>query len=116
MNRLMKWTRAGLRLASLGLFQVLALFWIIKLYYCVRGYLTSGVRGVQGALVHGTPFPDDPKEWAHSRSWELVVLRLLVIALITVLLGVIHRRTLAKFWRELVHGPSKKPQPKISKL
>ncbi len=105
MNTLLKWIKEGFRLAGLGLFQILILFWVAKLYYCVHGYFVAGTKGMLGALLHGTPIPPDPREWGHPRL-DLLVIRLAVIALITVTLGVLNRRTLAKFLHELRHGPS----------
>jgi hypothetical protein len=100
MKRLLRRTNEALRLASLGLFQLLVLFWVAKAYYCARGYLTAGRRGALGALMRGTPIPDDPKEWGHPR-WDLLLLRLAGIAAMTVLLGALNRRSLGKLWRQL---------------
>lgn len=58
-----------------------------------------------GALMRGMPTPEDPRDWGQSR-WDLLVVRLTVIALVTIALGVLSRRTLAKFWHELRYGPS----------
>jgi hypothetical protein len=69
-----------------------------------------------GALMRGTcipdgPLPDDPRAWGHPR-WDLQVLRLLAIALITVELGLLNRRTLRGVWRQLRHGPgTDSPKP-----
>jgi hypothetical protein len=105
MSTLLKWTREGLRLAGLGLLQILILFWVAKLYYCAHGYFVGGTRGMLGALMHGMVIPSDLRESGPPR-WDLLVLRLAVIAFITVTLGVVNRRTLAKFCYELRHGPS----------
>ena len=96
------------------MFQLLVMFWILKAFLCVKGYFDSGVTGMLSALAHGglafeRPIPDHPAEWdtwakGHPR-WDLLILRLLTIALVTLALGLLNRRTLRKFWRGLFHGP-----------
>jgi hypothetical protein len=103
MNKLLKWTKEGFRLAGLGLFQFLVLFWIAKAYYCARGYFDAGFRGMLGALLRGTAIPADLKEWDHPRCGFLL-LRPIAIALMTVELGLLNRRTLRKFWSDLRQG------------
>jgi hypothetical protein len=102
-----KWIKKGFRFAGLGLFQILILFWLAKLYYSARGYYVAGTKGMLGALLQGTPVSSDPNDWAHPPRWDLLVMRLVGIAAITVTLGILNRRTLAKFWRDLRHPPSR---------
>jgi len=104
MNKLLKWIKEGFRLAGLALFQFLVLFWIATAYYCARGYLNAGTRGMLGALLRGTVVLHDLDKWDPPRP-GLLLLRPIAIALITVELGLLNRRTLRKFWRELRHGP-----------
>jgi hypothetical protein len=96
--------RKTLQSAGLLLFQLLMFFWIIKLFYCVRGYFVGGTQGMLGALMHGVPLPADPADWGHSH-WGFQAIRLVVIAFITVALGILNRRALAVFWHDLRHGP-----------
>lgn len=105
MNRLTKWPKTGLRVASLGLFALLLLFWLARFFYCVAGYFENGSAGVKSALMrHMQPVPSDPTVWGHPQ-WDQIVLRYAAIACITVLLGFLNRRVLADFWHAVRHGP-----------
>jgi hypothetical protein len=109
MTKLRKWAKEGFRLAGLGLFELLILFWVAKLFYCVRGYFVAGIPGMMAALMHGTPIPADPTDWGHLR-WGILALKLVVIALVTVTMGVLNRSTLAMFWHDFGHRPAKRHQ------
>ena len=110
MNILLEQARKALQFAGLVLFQLLILFWAIKLFYCVRGYFVAGTNGMVAALMHGAPFPADPADWGHPH-WGLQVIRLVMMAFITVTLGIFNRRTIARFWHELFLGPNKTQRP-----
>jgi hypothetical protein len=107
MNRLTNWLKAGLRAASLGLFALLLLFWLARLFYCVAGYFENGSTGLKSALMrHMQPIPSDLNVWGHPH-WDQIALRYVAIACITVLLGILNRRVLADFWHAVRHGPPK---------
>jgi hypothetical protein len=97
------------RLLSLLLFEILALFWVIKAGYCVYGYLTNGISGVREAILRHATNPYNLSEWGRGQPrWDLIAMRYVFIAVLTILLGFANRRTLRKFWEDL-HQP---PQPK----
>lgn len=107
MNRMSKWLKGGVRLASLGLFALLLLFWLARFFYCAMGYFENGATGLRSALMrHMQPIPSDLNVWGHPQ-WEQIALRYAAIALITVLLGIHNRRVLADFWHTIRHGPPK---------
>jgi hypothetical protein len=106
MKILFEQVKKALQFAGLVLFQVLIFFWAIKLFYCVRGYFAAGTNGMIAALMHGAPFPVDPADWGRPH-WGFQVIRLVMIAFITVTLGILNRRTIARFWHELRHGSTK---------
>jgi hypothetical protein len=68
MNGFMRTSSEPGRTAKLLLFQLLVLFWLIKLAYAVKGYFSSGIAGVRSAILHGGPISTDPKVWGHPNG------------------------------------------------
>jgi len=69
------WLKDAPRLASLFIFEILVLFWAIKMGYCVYGYITEGIVGVRAAVLQHMSNPYDPREWVLHKSpphWDLV--------------------------------------------
>ena len=110
-NRVAGWLRDAPRLASLLLFEILGFFWCVKLGYCLYSYFTKGPAGVREAILRHTINPYGPHEWGPPGNprWDIVVMRYALIALLTVVLGLINRRTLRKFWAELWQRPHPRP-------
>ncbi len=96
------------RTAKVVLFQLFALFWLIKLAYVTKAYFSRGLTGARGVIVHGMPIPADPKVWGHAQ-WGLVILRYGTVALLTIALGFFSRRELKQWWLEIRSRRTVKP-------
>jgi hypothetical protein len=107
MSTLLKWLREALRVASQGLLALLFLFWIARLLYCVTGYVNNGTTGLKSAIAaHMQSLPTDLGSRTYPR-WDLIAIKYVVIACVTLLLGILNRRVIADFWHTLRHGPPK---------
>jgi hypothetical protein len=112
MSRWACWLREAARFASYLVFQILILFWCVKVGYAVHGYLTSGRQGVRDALLRHMANPYDPREWITHQApvrWDIIALRYLAIALLTVLFGLFSRDTIRKYWKEFWHSTNSMP-------
>jgi hypothetical protein len=112
MSRWVLWLKEAGRFASFLLFQILILFWCVKVGYAVHGYLTKGRPGVWEALLRHMPNPYDPREWITHPApvrWDIIALRYLAIALLTILFGLFSRDTIRKYWAEFWHRPNSAP-------
>jgi len=108
MRRWVSWLLEAGRLASFLLFQIFMLFWCVKAGYVVYGYLSNGAPGVRHALLRHMSNPYDPREWGAHPRWDIIGLRYLAIAFLTILFGLWSRRILRKMWAEL--RPAKPPE------
>jgi hypothetical protein len=108
MSRWVYWLKETGRFTSFLLFQILILFWCVKVGYAVHGYLTKGRPGLREAVLRHMANPYDPREWTlHPAAvrWDIIALRYLAIALLTVLFGLFSRDTIRKYWMEFWHRP-----------
>lgn len=103
MSRLKEWLGPLGRGIKLCFFQVLVLFWLIKIGYCVRGYFANGIMGLRSVVLHGAPIPSDSRVWGHPQ-WGQVGLRYAAIAMLTLGLWSISRSELRQWWTEIRHG------------
>lgn len=108
MTKVSKWLKIAWQRTSLTLFIILLCFWIIKLAYCGRGYITNGTTGLQNAIIHGALAPRDPAQWGIPR-WNMIALQYSAIAILTGLLGLDNQRMLKSFWSGLRHGSQSRP-------
>ena len=113
MSRWVLWLKEAGRFASFLLFQILILFWCVKVGYAVHGYLTKGRPGVWEALLRHMANPYDPREWITHPApvrWDIIFLRYLAIALLTILFALWSKRTLKKVYADfLPFGAKRQP-------
>ncbi len=91
------------RITKVAVFQLLVLFWVVKIAYAVRAYFVGGMVGVRGVILHGGPIPANPADWGHPR-WGVVALRYSVVAMLTLVAGLISRQELKQWWTEIYRG------------
>ena len=95
--------RAFWRNVKVLLCQVFALYWVIKIGYCVHAYFSGGMVRVRSVILHGSAIPLDPALWGHPQ-WERVALSYGTIALLTVVVGFMSKQELMQWWHVVRHG------------
>ena len=101
MKRWLHWLQEAGRFLSFLLFQVLFLFWCVKVGYAFYGYFLNGGAGVRQALLRHMSNPYDSREWVAHPRWDIIALRYLAIALLTILFGIWSKPTLKKLWADI---------------
>ena len=93
--------KALFRMLLLGAFVLCCLFWLSVCVYSVRGFVAGGTTGVQQWFIHIDRGHSDPLTYVPH--WNLILARLVAIALLTFGLWLANRRAI----KELV--ATKKP-------
>ena len=84
-----------------GLFCASLIFWISVVFYCVHGFITGGVPGVENWLMHIAARSSETSALPEVPEWSVIALRLGGLAVITFLLWLANRRLLARLRQEL---------------
>jgi len=118
MTRWLSWLREAGRFTSFLVFQILILFWCVKAGYAAYGYFSKGGPGARQALLRHMSNPYDAREWSADPRWDIIALRYLAIALLTILFGLWSRPTFRKMWADIrprrIMKPPHQPQSDTS--
>ena len=87
--------RRILKISSLVFFGLLSVFWIAVVFNCLHGFWQDGIRGARNAFLrHSALMTYGQNHQTHASN---AAVQYGVLALVTILLGLINRRTISLY-------------------